>query len=404
MARGKGEGGITFDKAKGIWIASVELPSIWDEEAGKWKRRRRAVSSKNKKIAMQKLQKVRKEVERGNLSSSNITVSAWVDHWLANIAPKKISPSTISAYRSTLKLVKERYGTKKIGQLTPTRIRELTADVAKTRSPGTARNLHGYLSHCLKDAVGDGLLPEHPMKHLTIPKRPSKAENAFTVEQSIELLKWLARQIDEQTEWADLAPLFIAYLLTGARRSELLGLTPERVGDALDVQWQLQWIKKADLENASADYEYQHVVRGFYLVRPKSRAGWRSYPLVEPLKSVMQNAAAGVESGELIFTRPDGGPWNPDQITKLWPDMLHASGIENHNEKSRVFTPKGQRVKLHGARHTVVDLLYMLDVPESVISDIVGHSSRQVTRGYRTKQSPAAEKAMQEMSQLLGGT
>lgn len=402
MARGKGEGGLTYDKAKGIWVASVELPGLWDEEVGKWKRRRRTVSSKNKRVAMQKLQAVRKEVERGNLSSSGVTVAAWVDHWLNDIAPKKISPKTLGSYRSALKRVKERYGDKKIGHLTPARIREMTGDVAKSHSPSTARNLHSYLSHCLKDAVGDGLIPEHPMRHLTIPKSPSKAENAFDVDRSVTLLRWLARQIDEDTEWVDLAPLFIAYLLTGARRSELLGLTPERVTDALDVQWQLQWLKKADLDNASADYEYEHVTRGFYLVRPKSRAGWRSYPLVEPLKSVMSRAAADVEPGALIFTRPDGEPWNPDQITKLWPQMLVAAGIEDHDPNSGTFTPKADRVKLHGARHTVVDLLYMLDVPEQVISDIVGHSSRQVTRGYRTKQSPAAERAMQEMSKLLG--
>lgn len=403
MARGKGEGGLTYDKAKGIWVASVELPGAWDEEAGKWKRRRRTVSSKNKRTAMQKLQAVRKEVERGNLSSSSVTVAAWVDHWLNEIAPKKISPRTLASYRSALNRVKDRYGDKKIGQLTPARIREMTADVAKTRSPSTARNLHSYLSHCLKDAVGDGLIPEHPMAHLTIPKSPQKPQKAFEVEQAIDLLKWLARQIDEDTEWAGLSPLFIAYLLTGARRSELLGLTPERVGDSLDVQWQLQWLKKSDLEKASADYEYQHIVRGYYLVRPKSRAGWRSYPLVEPLKSVMEKAAEGVETGELIFTRPDGEPWNPDDITKLWPEMLVAAGIEDHDEESSAFTPKSSRVKLHGARHTVVDLLYMLDVPEQIISDIVGHSSRQVTRGYRTKQSPAVHQAMEQMARLLQG-
>lgn len=396
MARGKGEGSISHDKLKGLWRVRVELPPVWDDEKGKWQRRHRYASSKDKKKAMQKLVKIQREVERGNLSSKNTTVDAWVKHWLKEIAPKKINPNSIQSYRSTLtKHVAERYKGKKLQHLTPQRIRSLTADIAEKKSPSTARNLHSYLSHCLKDAVGDGYLLEHPMKHLSIPKRAKTIEKAFTVEQAVDLLKWLGRQIDQQTEHAHLAPLWIAYLLTGARKGEMLGLEPDRVSDHLDVTWQLQRLKAEDVAAASEDYEHHHLEGTFYLVRPKSKSGWRSYPLVEPLASIIKTLAENTPKGGLVFRTEDGSPWDPDKVTDLWYEMLVAAGVESTK------TPAKDRVNVHGARHTVADLLDLLGVPETVIMDILGHSTRHMSRSYRTRQSPAVKSAMQSVSLLL---
>ncbi|NDK31161.1 tyrosine-type recombinase/integrase [Nesterenkonia haasae] len=397
MARGKGEGSISYDAKKGLHRVRVELPPIWDEAEGKWKRRHRYASSKDKKKAMQKLVKIQREVERGNLSSKTITVDKWVEHWLKDIAPQKINPNSIKSYRSALnKHVAERYKGKKLQELTPQRIRSLTAEIAERKSPGTARNLHSYLSKCLSDAVGDGYLLEHPMQHLTIPKRGKTVEKALTVEQAVELLKWLGKQMDEKTKHAHLAPLWIAFLLTGARKGELLGLEPDRVGSHLDVTWQLQRLNAEDVAAASKDYEYRHAgVKNFYLVRPKSKSGWRSYPLVEPLASIIKSLAADTPKGALVFRTPEGEPWDGDKITDLWYEMLVDSEIEMSA------TPTKERVNVHGARHTVADLLDLLGIPESVIMDILGHSTRHMSRSYRTRQSPAVKDAMESVSRLL---
>lgn len=274
------------------------------------------------------------------------TVDEWITKWLEEIASKKVNPKTIQSYRSALKKhVSDRYGGKKLHYLSPARIRELTATPAEEKSPGTARNVHSYLSHCLADAVDDGLLVEHPMKHLAIPQRPRKAENALSVDNAVHLLKWLGRQIDQQAEHAHLAPLWVAYLLTGARRGALLGLEPDRVGeDTMDVTWQLQRLGADDLASASADYEHRHLQDSYYLVRPKSQSGWRTYPLVEPLRSLVKGVADRTPDGQLVFSSPDGAPLDSDSITRRWKKMLIAAGVETAE------TPAKDRVKLHGAR------------------------------------------------------
>lgn len=393
MARSNGEGSLFYDKTLGLWTASVELPP---DVTGK--RRRKKVTSKKKGVAIQKLRDLQRDIAiHGDIATRSITVEAWVEKWLTEIAPKKIKPTPLRSYRSALtKHVVKRWGNKKLAYLTTTRIRELIDEA----SPGTARNLHSYLKSCLHDAVVEGYLPRHPMEHLKMPARKKTTEAALSTDRTVELLRFLARQMDEGGDWAHIAPLFITYLLTGARRDELLGLRPEYVGESLDVAWQLERLAAEELAAASADYEYEHLGGSFYLTRPKY-GSTRQYPLVEPLKTVVESIAAETPGGVLLFRRPDGDPWDPDGITYRWKKLMVAMGWEVHSGPEDLQTPVHQRVTPHGARHGLVDILYELEIPEQVIVDIVGHTSREMTRRYRTRLSPAAKDAMEEMSRLL---
>jgi hypothetical protein len=50
-----------------------------------------------------------------------------------------------------------------------------------------------------------------------------------------------------------------------------------------------------------------------------------------------------------------------------------------------------------------VDLLYAAKVPEDLIMEIVGHSTRVVTRGYKSAGNlERREAAMRQLSTLLG--
>lgn len=397
MARGKGEGSI-YEDSRGLWRATVELPPSADG-----KRRRKVISSRKKSVVIEGMRELQKEVSiHGDMPTKGITVQAWLDRWLDEIAPKKIAPGPLRSYRSALNLhVGKRYGKKKLTYLTPGRIRSLVNEIERTKSAGSARNLHNNLASCLKDAAADGYLPRNPMENLDAPRRAKKAEAALSTDNTIQLLKWLAQKIDARDEeWSHIGPLFIAYLLTGARRGELLGLRPEYVGDSLDVEWQLQRIQPDELAKVSADFEREHVTGNFYLTRPKYEST-RSYPLVEPLRSVMHSLAEVTPPGELIFRRPDGKPWDKDGITYRWKKLMVAAGLEVHAGPEEKRTPPDKRVKLHGARHGLIDILYALDIPEHVIVEIAGHADLKTTRGYRTRQSPAVKDAMESVSHLL---
>lgn len=73
-----------------------------------------------------------------------------------------------------------------------------------------------------------------------------------------------------------------------------------------------------------------------------------------------------------------------------WQRWLTRSGIT------------GKHVRLHDLRHTTVDLLYEAHVPEDLIIDIVGHSTRMQSRSYKVRRSdPRLTSAMEALSGLL---
>lgn len=394
LRRPKGEGGV-YQRGDGLWCISVELPEGLDG-----KRRRKVICRKDKGAAVAEMRKAKAELEkRGNLSTNSTTVAKWMSHWMDDIAPQKIRPKTLAGYRTVVEgYILPLLGRKRLDKLTAQDIRKLHAVMQSTPKDPALRGreglppdtvmlsstyallAHNALSAALKVALREGKITANPCDLVDRPRKRLTEQKALTVPQAIQLLQHLATRPD--------GPLWATYILTGARRGEILGLEADRVGEHLDLSWQLQRI--TDISKAPADWEYRKLGGTLYLTRPKSRAGWRVIPLVEPLRSILR-LQLGTQTQGLIFTR-DGRPWDPDRATKEWRNVLLDAGLPGD-------------IVLHGSRHTTVDLLYEAGVPEAVISEIVGHSSRAVTRGYKSRgNSKQLADAMGKMSELLGVT
>ena len=118
---------------------------------------------------------------------------------------------------------------------------------------------------------------------------------------------------------------------------------------------------------------------------------------MEPLRTILfRHMAVAVENPwGLLFAGLHGRygtviPPDPDRFTNDWPRL-----------RDEVFGP-GRRVRLHDVRHTTVDLLYAANVPEDVISSIVGHSNRSMTRAYKSRTDLARlQDAMNRLSGLV---
>lgn len=115
-------------------------------------------------------------------------------------------------------------------------------------------------------------------------------------------------------------------------------------------------------------------------------------PLISPLREMMEHHLVTMEPNEwgLVFTRK-GRPIDPNMETRLWPAVQRELlGPDRHG-------------RFHDLRHAAVDLLYAADVPEELIVELVGHSTRAMTRSYK---SPAhldrPTRAMSGVENLLG--
>jgi integrase len=358
--RGKGEGSV-YRRSDNLWAASIELPPR------DGKRRRKVVSAKTKAEVLRKLHEAKKHLEtRGDIHTDTLTVAQWFDVWMTDIATKTRRPKTVASYRSVVdRWVVPTIGKTRLDKVSPSTIRRVfTAMETEGKSTTYMRNAHGIMSAAFKDAEREGRISRNPVELVHAPRKAATNLHALTPDEAATLLD-LFSETPEGALWA-------TFILTGARRGEVLGLEWDRVGDVIDLSWQLQRITAgAPLPQG---FEHRHLTDGFHLTRPKTRAGWRVIPLVDPLKSILDRYRALVPENPhgLVFARPDGSPFDPDYVTKLWPQIREAAGIDKN-------------VRVHDLRHTTVDLLYAAGVDETDIQQIVGHSSRAMSRAYKSQ-------------------
>lgn len=386
--RGKGEGAVfrvPADKTQPLkyWTGVVELPP-----ASNGDRRRKTIRRKNKSELLAELAKVRSELERrGDLPTATTTVEKWFLYWLDQVAAKQVRPNTLDGYRrAVVNHIIPAIGKVKLDKLTATHIRRVhDAVLEKGNNSTTALLVHRTMSVSFKIAVREGRIGRNPTSLVDAPRKAAVTLQALDLKEAVQVL----RHVAEHPQGA----LWATVLLTGARRGEIIGLEVDRVTDVLDLSWQLIRLKKTDTEgrpDVPADYEYRHVTGGLYLTRPKSSKSWRIIPLIDPLRSILERHMKEASPNEwgLVFTR-GGRPYGPDLAGKDWRKILESAGI-------------AKDVRLHDGRHTTVDLLYAAGVPEDLIQEIVGHSTRTMTQGYKTlRNRERLTMAMEQFSSLF---
>lgn len=393
--RGKGEGAVyrvPADKTKPLkyWTGVVELPPGPNGE-----RRRKTIRRKVKAELVAELGKLRSELEtRGDLPTATTTVERWFTYWLTQVQ-KQVRPNTYDGYRrAVVNHVIPAIGKVKLDKLTASHIRRVhDAVIEKGNNSTTALLVHRTMSVSFKMAVREGRIGRNPTALVDAPRKAATRLHALDLPEAMQLLRHVSQHPD--------GALWATVLLTGARRGEVIGLERDRVTDVLDLSWQLLRLKKTDIEgrpDVPSDYEYRHVDGGLYLTRPKSSKSWRIVPLIDPLRSILERHLATTPENEwgLVFTRPDTRtkpptprPIGPDLAGKDWRKILTAAGLDKD-------------VRLHDGRHTTVDLLYAAGVPEDLIQEIVGHSTRTMTQGYKTlRNRERLTAAMEQFSTLF---
>lgn len=393
---------ITKNEKTGLYEYIFELAPTFTPE-GKKIRNRKPVRRKNKKDLIAEVTRLEKELlEHGELITASMNVKQWFDRWLIDIAKEK-RPNTMTNYRSVVKMhiIPALGPNTKLDKIGADKIRhvyKLMAD--KGLSSTYMLNAHRIMSSSFRDALRERKMNINPTTLVKPPRVAHVDLDVLNTAESIELFGYIST-LPGGARWA-------MSLLTGARRGEVIGLEHDRVGDFLDLSWQMQRItyahgcKPSCGRKRGADcperffaipvgYEARQVAGGLHLVRPKSSTGWRIVPLIEPLRTILERHIAAVPPNPhgLVFTHDDGRPFDPDQDTKAWNKVLQGAF-------------PGRAVRLHDVRHSAVDLLYEAGVPEDLIQEIVGHSTRSMTRAYKSKGNQARlTAAMQQMSNLF---
>jgi hypothetical protein len=347
-----------------FWQACVEM-----EPDPYGRRQRRMVRSRDRDECQRKLQvalaeeaaKVRRPVQPVlppviALLASGST-GEWVRYWFEAIAKPDLAPKTAATYRSMIQLhIVPVLGDVPLIELSAAHVRSLSAAIrVKGLSGATALQAHRVLSASLSQAHREGYVHRNVALLTKTPKNEANRLATLTVDD--------ARRIIDCTKAERLGSRWAAAILTGARQGELLGLELDRVDDTLDLSWQLQrltwahgctpfcgWRRGTECPDrfidAPVDHERRELTGGLWLTRPKSAAGWRTIPLVEPLRAMVE-ARIGAPLDTRCRCTKSRHPRSPDRP---------ADGqrcLAPHARRGR--RPAGAVAR---CRHAAIDLLY----------------------------------------------
>lgn len=375
-------------RCKGRWVGTYDVGST---RTGA--RRRKTVTGKTEAEVKQRLELMKKQLNRGEDSSSRTTLKAWAATWL-DITERKVRPNTHTSDRSAVAWIVEAIGHRRIEQLTPADIRSVSTAISKAGlSTSTAHRYHGTLARMLKAANEEGL--PVPPRVLTV-AGPSAAVNdrqALPTPAALGVLK-AATDLPHASRW-------VAAFLQGIRQGEALGLLWENVReDSYVVSWQLQPLPYRIPRDRSSGfrvpdgYEATQLAGQMHLVRPKSKAGWR----VIPLLPVMSDALAAWQSASpdsphgLVWPATNGAPAHEVD------DREEFYGLQ---EAAQIGHPAGRYYKLHEARNTTATLLLEMGVPESVRIAIMGHSTIASTKAYEYIDIAEMRRALEKVAGRL---
>jgi integrase len=284
-------------------------------------------------------------------------------------------------------------GHKRLSDLTPEDVRAVAA--AQRKKGRKPNDTHRAMMTMLRWAAGEGHQVPASVLATKSPKAGTSDRQSMTVDEGLACLE-VASTMPHGTRW-----LFT--LLYGSRQAECLGMT----WDAIDfdqaearIEWQLQALPYNEHRNRASGfrlpdgYEARHLVDAYHLVRPKTRKGWRVAPLLPAVADALTTwrTAAPDNPWGLVWPEPNGRPRNDKHDRSEWWTLQNTAGVAH---------PSGRPYHVHECRSFAATMLFEAEVPEHVITDLLGHSSIVTSNRYRTVRREPMREAMEKVGRRL---
>lgn len=405
----------------GLWVGAIE--NGWTDRGV---RRRVTVSATTRRAALAKLRKKSTDIDAGVSAggSDRITVKQWADQYLElrKLPPKALSPNGWNAAASPIrKWIIPTIGQKRLSELTPGDRRSVAkAQYDGGRKTSTADATDRVLNTMLNRAIQEGHKVPLNVLRMTGPGSGESDRRDVSITDALACLA-VAQELPHGIRWA-------LTLLYGARQGEMLGLvetdpldgTPclDFAAKVIRLAWQLQALqrdhgcaekgtkptcgKKKGAYCPQAqwriprDYVAYHLVDSYHLVRPKSKAGIRVLPMLDPIAKALEEWLKIRPENEwgLVFPSGVGRPCNDKVDREEWWAIQGAGGPVGH--------PGGRYWHQHECRNLAATQLDEVGASDNVVTSLLGHASILTSRGYQTAHLEAKRKAVKQVARRLG--
>lgn len=339
-------------------------------------------------------------------TSDDLTLAAWMEHWLDNVLPMTARWKTLSTYRSQMRRhVLPTLGAWRLSEIQP---EHLEAHYRRMQTEGhsthTIRAVHRVLRSALSEAVRRRRLAANPATIARPPRAVDVEVQPLSIQESRRLLQ-AAQSSEHPARWS------IALSL-GLRQGEALGLLWDDVDlneGAIRVRRSMQrrtWDHGCPTVDGQpscgrkrgGDCDHR-TGGGLLLVEPKTTASKRTIALPTPLVTELQAQRARVNrrrlaAGEawdhthdLVFPTANGGLIDPARDHAAWKVLLTQAGLRD--------------VRLHDARHTAATLLLLQGVDIRTVMSIMGWTEMATAQRYTHAVDELRRRAAAQMGALL---
>jgi integrase len=300
------------------------------------------------------------------VAPSRLTLGAFLtEQWLPTVRAA-VRLTTWTTYRIYAEAqVVPALGHIPLQALTAVHLNRLYADLAEHGrrdgrgglKPKSVRHVHVLLHKAISDAVRWGLVARNVADAADPPRVPRRERGAWSAEE--------LRAFLEATSEDRLAGMWVLFVTTGMRRSELLGL-PWRAVDLEASPGRLavvQTVVIIDKHPVIVAEAKTATSRRQLALDPFTTAALKAHR-VRQLQERLAWGPAWTDTG-LVFTREDGQVLHPEHVTKRFARLVRDAGLPP--------------ITLHGVRHSYATAALAAGEPLKVVSERLGHASTSIT-------------------------
>ena len=325
------------------------------------------------------------------------TLLEWLENWLTTYAYIKVRASTYASYQAYINNHIAPYiGGVKLQKLTTEQLQLFFNEKAKNGrldgkgglSPKTIRNMYNMLHEALQQAVTNKYLSVNVSGGVVLPSRQTPDIIVFKPEEQAAILEACKKE--------RLGFAIELDFMTGLRIGEICALKWSDFDFAekiFDVRRTLQRIQKktSDIGEKSAKTQ---IVEG----DTKTKNGKRVIPITDVMyHKLMQHRSRqnfeklrlgkGYADHGYVFANEFGYAVEPSYLRDVYERILKSAGVSHY--------------KFHTIRHTFATRAIENGAPVKIVSEILGHSSVQLTMDVYCHPSVSAKRSVMEKLEKL---
>lgn len=342
-------------RGKSSWQITIYLGR--DPVTGKELRHTETFYAPLKSLAQERERELRRQLHTPSGPKREImTLDEWFDEWLER-KTEVVTEVTIRGYKSHVKILRPLVGHMYLWNLEGNELNEVLRKSLRHLEPKSRKNIYATLQTAVNSAIAAKMTPMDALLGFKLPSVPKKSRETLNRSELEALLETVITYKH--------GLIIVLILVTGARISEILGLTWDMVDlnqGTITINQSVD-IKKRKLKPDTKNENSRRTIKldplSISLLNARQRQEGKS-----KIRPIRRNQG-------LVFQAQDGRPIRYNAVRKTLRLALKKAGLPH--------------ITLHGLRHSVITLLLNEGEPAIMVASLVGQDVATTVGTYAQK-------------------